>query len=108
MQLIAGTARRMIQKANSVAWRCRHLRESLGYESQTGFAEALGISLARWNNVENGMPLSSQLALKIVRTFPGVSMDWLFTGATNGLSFEMARLLGVHPTPPGKRNRDDF
>lgn len=105
---IAGVSRGMPGKVNTVAWRCRHLRESLGYTSQTGFAEVLGISLARWNNVENGMPLSHQLAMKIIRTFPGVDLDWLFTGATNGLSFEMARLLGVHPTPPGKRNSDDF
>lgn len=107
MQLIEAS-RRMPGRTNTVAWRCRHLRESLGYTSQTAFADVLGITLARWNNVENGLPLSSQLALIVVKRFPGVSMDWLFTGGAYGLSFEMARLLGVHPTPPGKRTNSDF
>ena len=38
-------------------------------------------------------PLSKEMALRIVRKFPGVTLDWLFLGRTEGLSAELARML---------------
>ena len=45
------------------------------------------------NNIECGAPLSKEMALRIVRKFPGVTLDWLFLGRTEGLTAEMARAL---------------
>jgi hypothetical protein len=40
------------------------------------------------------------MALRIVRKFPGVTLDWLFLGRTEGLTAEMARAL----SEPSKGN----
>jgi hypothetical protein len=37
---------------------------------------------------------SIALAQRIVRTFPGVSLDWLYLGRPEGLSCEIAEKLG--------------
>jgi hypothetical protein len=55
---------------------------------------------ARLHNVECGAPLSKEMALRIVRKFPGVTLDWLFLGRTEGLTAEMARAL----SEPSKGN----
>ena len=57
---------------------------------QQKFAELLNVDRGRWNNVECGAPLSKEMALRIVRKFPGVTLDWLFLGRTEGLTAEMA------------------
>jgi DNA-binding XRE family transcriptional regulator len=86
-----------------VAERLKKLREAMGYESQTAWAKLLGISLARWNNVENGKSLGNDLAFKLVRTVPGLTLDWLYLGVSAGLPIELARRLGELPPAPGKR-----
>jgi hypothetical protein len=40
------------------------------------------------------------MALRIVRKFPGVTLDWLFLGSPEGLTVEMARVL----SEPSKGN----
>ena len=64
-----------------------------GRGDQQKFAELLGVDRGRWNNIECGAPLSKEMALRIVRKFPGVTLDWLFLGRTEGLTAEMARML---------------
>ena len=71
-----------------------------GRGGQLAFAEFLGIERGRWNNVECGAPLSKEMALRIVRKFPGVTLDWLFLGRPEGLTVEMARAL----SEPSKGN----
>jgi len=76
--------------------RARRLREAMGFNGRGGqqaFANFLGVDRGRWNNVECGAPLSKEMALRIVRKFPGVTLDWLFLGRTEGLTAEMARAL---------------
>jgi hypothetical protein len=83
--------------------RARRLREAMGFNGRGGqlaFAEFLCIERGRWNNVECGVPLSKNMALRIVRKFPGVTLDWLFLGRTEGLTAEMARAL----SEPSKGN----
>ena len=84
--------------------RARRLREAMGFNGRGGqqaFANFLGVDRGRWNNVECGAPLSKDMALRIVRKFPGVtSLDWLFLGRTDGLTAEMARAL----SEPSKGN----
>lgn len=50
------------------------------------FARMIGEQPGRWNNVENGYNLSAAMAQKIVATFPGMSLDWLYNGVRAGLS----------------------
>ena len=83
--------------------RARRLREAMGFNgrgAQQAFANFLGVDRGRWNNVECGAPLSKEMALRIVRKFPGVTLDWLFLGRTEGLTAEMALAL----SEPSKGN----
>lgn len=65
-------------KDSKQAKRMRRLREVLGYaESCKAFAEKLEVSEQRWNNVENGYPISKDLAIIVARKFPWVTTDWL-------------------------------
>jgi hypothetical protein len=57
-------------------------------------AERLGITLHRWYNVLRASPLSIGLAHRIVLTFPGVTLDWLYLGHPEGLSCQIAAKLG--------------
>ena len=57
-----------------------------GRGGQQAFANFLGVDRGRWNNVECGAPLSKEMALRIVRKFPGVTLDWLFLGSPEGLT----------------------
>jgi len=80
--------------------RARRLREAMGFNGRGGqqaFANFLGVDRGRWNNVECGAPLSKDMALRIVRKFPGVTLDWLFLGRPEGLTAEMARMLSEPP-----------
>ena len=68
--------------------------EGAGRGASTRMAERLGITLHHWSNVLRGSPLSIGLAHRIVLTFPGVSLDWLYLGRPEGLSCEIAEKLG--------------
>ena len=74
-----------------------------GRGGQQAFAEFLGVERGRWNNVECGAPLGKEMALRIVRKYPGVTLDWLFLGRPEGLTVEMARVL----SEPSKGNDAD-
>ena len=67
----------------------------MGYEYVTPFAKHLGVGLKRLWNAENGGSLGKELALCIVRKCPGVTLDWLYLGRTEGLSASMARRLAL-------------
>ena len=71
-----------------------------GRGDQQKFANFLGVERNRWSNVECGAPLSKEMAVRIVRKFPGVTLDWLFLGRPEGLTVEMARAL----SEPSKGN----
>jgi hypothetical protein len=68
----------------------------MGYMYVTPFAKYLGVKIGRLWYAENGGPLAKELALRIVEKCPGVTLDWLYLGRTNGLSVSMSRRLGVH------------
>ena len=76
--------------------RARRLREAMGFNergAQLAFANFLGVERGRWSNVECGAPLGKEMAVRIVRKFPGVTLDWLILGSPEGLTVEMARML---------------
>jgi hypothetical protein len=67
--------------------RARRFREAMGFNergAQQAFANFLGVERGRWNNVECGAPLGKEMAVRIVRKFPGVTLDWLILGRTGG------------------------
>jgi transcriptional regulator with XRE-family HTH domain len=68
------------------AVRIRTVRAIEGYELQKAFAEFLGVSPSRLANIENGLPLSIDVAQKIVAKFPVYTLDWLYNGNEGGLS----------------------
>ena len=86
-----------------VGQRLRRLREAQGYDSQGAFAALLGVSAPRWNQVENGMPMSRDIAFRLVKAVPGLTLDWLYFGKPDGLPLELARRLGELSSQPGKR-----
>jgi transcriptional regulator with XRE-family HTH domain len=71
--------------AEAVAARLRVVR-MMRAQTQTAFADFLGIETTRWNQIERGSPLSKEVALLIVARIPGITLDWLFLGKTGGLT----------------------
>jgi hypothetical protein len=89
-----------------VGRRLRHLRQALGYRHGNTFAAFLGIPPSRWNNLENGFPLSKEVAFLLVRRISGLSLDWLYFGRTDGLSMRLGRQLGEFADPPTASRRN--
>lgn len=82
------------------AQRVRRLREHLGYRTAKAFADDLGISEKRWNNVENGYPISRDVADRIRKLVPGITLDYLWNGTKSGLPFALIQAL----EPPAKES----
>ena len=69
--------------------RARRIRQMLSGDNQTAFARKLGISLSRWNNIENGVPLGKEVAFRLVQAIPGLTLDYLYFGRPGGMSYDM-------------------
>lgn len=82
--------------------RLKLLRETLGYSTATAFAEFLGLGITRYHPFEKSVPLSRDVAFRVVQKIPGMTLDWLYFGKPEGLPLELARRLGVF----GKRKTD--
>lgn len=87
-------ANRLPRADQERAERVVRLRKALGHPQSAGMAAFLEVSPQRWNNVENGKPLGSELAIRVVRAVPGLTLDWLYFGKPDGLPLELARRLG--------------
>lgn len=87
-------AKKTSGKVPPMAQRARLVRETTGL-NQTQFAKKLDISVSRWNNIENGTPLSIDVALRIVKKVPGVTIDWLYLGKTEGLTMAFSSQLAA-------------
>lgn len=87
----------MVDEKRERAERMTNLRKTLskafGYKNAKEFTEVLGITKSRWSNVENGYPVSKDLADKLIRKFPGLTRDYIQEGEKRGLSLEMLQLL---------------
>ena len=97
------------KKNKTVGRRLRHLRKSLGYEYASTFARSIGIQDNRWTNLENGFPLSKEMAFLLVRKIPGLTLEWLYYGKIDArLSDRLVQRLGVFPeAPPTSSRRND-
>lgn len=72
------------------------LRTTLDEGNASAFARRLNISASRLANLESThFNLSHDVAMRLVKAVPGLTLDWLFLGRTNGLSYELARKLGA-------------
>lgn len=84
-----------------VSARLRKLRAHLGFTDsrggQSAMARWLDISQQRWSNFENSKPLSHEVAMKLCRKVPGLTLDWLYFGKTDGLPMRLARDLEDQP-----------
>jgi hypothetical protein len=79
-----------------MARRLRLLREALFNEHSAAFARRLDISMQRWNNFENGYPLSLDVANRIRAAAPGMTLDWLFHGDERALPLALLEKLRSH------------
>ena len=92
----------MGEPINPISGRLRRLQEILeGTDrgASTRMALRLGISKTRWGNVLHGYTLSIRLANRICARCPGISLDWLYHGRTEGLSAGMFQRLELSQTP---------
>lgn len=74
-----------------VGARVRLIRIVQGYETAEEFAGVLGVKRARLTNIENGFPLSIDVALRLVDAVPGLTLDWLYRDRSDFLTVDLAR-----------------
>ena len=77
----------------TIAERLKLLREAENEGNQAAFAAKLEISPSRWNNFEKGLPLSKDVAFRLVRKVPGLTLDWLYLAIEDGLTLALRRRL---------------
>ena len=79
-------------REGQTARRLRLLRKVEGFNS-TEFATFLGLTGPQYSNYENGVALSKNAAIAMVKKIPGLTLDWLFLGREDGLSVGLLRRL---------------
>lgn len=80
----------------AIAFRLRVLRHYIAgsdHGSQLRFAVQIGVEYRRWNNYEHGHNLSRDMAMQLVKTFHGLTLDWIYMGREDGLSTRLHREL---------------
>lgn len=82
------------------AVRLRVLRCAIFAESSTNFAKRIGVSVQRLNNMENGFPLSIDVANKIRAAVPGLTLDWLYHGDERAIPMEIVTRLRTEAQKP--------
>lgn len=68
------------------AIRMRVARRSSPYPQRKDFAKYIGISASRLSNIENGLPLGSEVMDLVLKKMPWLSADWLRYNRQDGLS----------------------
>jgi len=69
--------------------RCRAVRKLYADEGKKGtekFAKGISLTYNRWNNFENGFPLSRAAAFLLHEKYPDISIDWIWWGVTRGMT----------------------
>lgn len=82
------------------AVRLRVLRCALFDEKPADFARRLKVTPQRWGNVENGYPLSIDIANKVRFAAPGITLDWLYHGDERAVPADMLRRLREEAAKP--------
>jgi hypothetical protein len=81
--------RRHESSATSV--RLRAIRRVKGFATAKQMADTLGVHLGRYLSHESTRPLSKEMAIAIVNKIPGLTLDYLFLGRTDGMPGVLAR-----------------
>jgi hypothetical protein len=68
--------------------RLQILREVISGDSQTAFANRLGIKPAKWSNYERGFPVPRETAFLLKEKFD-VSVEWLWFGLEGNMPAEL-------------------
>lgn len=77
------------------AKRMRAIRGAVGYEhSQLEFAHLLKLEKSRWNNFENGYPVSRDVQRRLLDKFPWLTRDYIEDGRIDGIAMVWLRKLG--------------
>jgi hypothetical protein len=83
-----------------VASRMRSLREAMfgdDHGSQKSFADFLGISVSRLNNYELAKRVPDyEMKRRLLSKIPGLTIDWIETGNTSGLTGLPAACIPKH------------
>lgn len=87
-------------KWGQIAVRLRVLRSALFRENTSAFARRLKVSQQRLSNMENGFPLSIDVAFKIKQMAPGITLDWLYEGEERAVPMEMLTRLRDEAAKP--------
>lgn len=98
-------SRRMAVKEKGGKWaphavRLRVLRCALFNEPSSAFARRLKVSPQRLGNMENGFPLSIDVANKIRFAAPGITLDWLYHGVETAVPMDMVMRLRQEAARP--------
>lgn len=90
-----------LSKSDDAVQRLILLREKFADNSAKYFADTItGIGYKRWNNFENGSPISKDAIITLCQKLPGISSDWILFGKVETLSLAMQVKLGYLPPPP--------
>jgi hypothetical protein len=85
----------MVVDKKAVGRRLKALR-AVAWTDHKGFCAKCGIGLADWNNYEAAnMLLPPNVGGKLVENIPGLTLDWLYLGRTNGLDGDLQRKLAA-------------
>lgn len=90
------------RESRETAARVKLIRLVQGYATTQDFAAALKVKRQRLMNIENGYPLSIEVALRLVEVVPGLTLDWLFLGRESGLTVDLARRINNQAVIIGK------
>ena len=101
----APNSRRMAVKEKGGKWaphavRLRVLRCALFGDNSSAFARRLGVIGQRINNMENGFPLSIDVANKIRFIAPWITLDWLYHGVELAVPMDMLTRLRSEAAKP--------
>ncbi len=91
-----------------IGYRLKILRHVAGYggPGKAGaFYEKLGFSRAYYH-WEQGLSIPWQRAVVIVRSVPGLTLDWLYLNDFRGLTVDLARRLEDARAEVGRRGSD--
>jgi hypothetical protein len=104
-KVYAANSRHMAVKEKGGKWaphavRLRVLRCALFNEPSSGFARRLKVSPQRLGNMENGFPLSIDVANKIRLAAPGITLDWLYHGEERAVPHDMLMRLREEAAKP--------
>jgi hypothetical protein len=86
----------MVIDKNAVGKRLKAIRLTAGTDRKE-FVGRIAVAIADWNSYEDArMLITAHVAAKVVDQIPGLTLDWIFLGRTNGLDPDLhAKLLAA-------------